>query len=54
MNKIKDIGIITSFMKCGKINAIYKCKGEVTDLDSDLYFYSELIQINSDAFNLYR
>ena len=35
LNKIKDTGIIPSFMRCANISAIYKGKGEVTDLDSD-------------------
>ena len=35
LNKIKDTGIIPSFMRCANISAIYKGRGEVTDLDSD-------------------
>ena len=34
-NKIKKTGIIPTFMRCANISAIYKGKGEVTDLDSD-------------------
>ena len=34
-NKIKETGIIPKFMRCADISAIYKGKGEITDLDSD-------------------
>ena len=35
MNKIKETRIFPKFMSCENISAIYKGKGEVTDLDSD-------------------
>ena len=35
-NKIKSTGLFPDFMKVTNICAIYKGKGEVTDLDSDL------------------
>ena len=34
-NKIKETGIIPSFMRVANISAIYKGRGEVTDLNSD-------------------
>ena len=34
-NRIKEIGIFPSFMQYANICAIYKCRGEVSSLDSD-------------------
>ena len=34
-NKIKDTGIIPPFMRLANIHAIYKGRGEITELDSD-------------------
>ena len=34
-NKIKDTGIIPSFMRVANIHAIYKGRGEISELDSD-------------------
>ena len=35
LNKIKDTGKIPDFMKVVNIHAIYKGKGEITDLESE-------------------
>ena len=41
-NKIKKTGIILSFMRVTNISAIYKGKGEVTDLEFSLLASSDI------------